>query len=46
MSREAYIIEAIRSPVGKKNGGLTHVHPVDLLAAHSLIELLRRVNIE
>ena len=27
---EAYIIDAIRSPVGKKKGGLAQVHPADL----------------
>ena len=45
MSQEAYIIDAIRSPIGKKNGGLAHVHPVDL-AAHSLVALLRRVDVD
>ena len=32
---EAYIVDAVRSPVGKKNGGLAHVHPADL-GAHSI----------
>ncbi|HEY6531223.1 MAG TPA: hypothetical protein VIY72_02890 [Acidimicrobiales bacterium] len=27
---EAYIVDAVRSPVGKRNGGRAHVHPVDL----------------
>jgi acetyl-CoA acyltransferase len=30
--REAVIVEAVRSPVGKKNGKLSGWHPVDLLA--------------
>jgi acetyl-CoA acetyltransferase family protein len=30
--REAVIVEAVRSPVGKKNGKLSGRHPVDLLA--------------
>ena len=30
--REAVIVEAIRTPVGKKNGSLSGWHPVDLLA--------------
>ncbi len=30
--REAVIVEAVRSPVGKKNGSLSGWHPVDLLA--------------
>ena len=45
MKQEAYIIDAIRSPLGKKNGGLAHVHPVDL-AAHSIAALLRRVDVD
>jgi acetyl-CoA acyltransferase len=30
--REAVIVEAVRSPIGKKNGSLAGWHPVDLLA--------------
>ena len=30
---EAVIVEAVRSPVGRRNGGLSSVHPADLLAA-------------
>ncbi|MDQ3991357.1 MAG: thiolase family protein [Actinomycetota bacterium] len=30
--REALIVEAVRTPVGKKNGALAGWHPVDLLA--------------
>jgi len=30
--REAVIVEAVRSPMGKKNGKLAGTHPVDLLA--------------
>ena len=30
--REAVIVEAVRTPVGKKNGKLSGTHPVDLLA--------------
>jgi acetyl-CoA acyltransferase len=30
--REAVIVEAVRSPVGRKNGSLSGWHPVDLLA--------------
>ena len=30
---EAYVIEAVRTAVGKRNGGLSGVHPVDLGAA-------------
>jgi acetyl-CoA C-acetyltransferase len=27
---EAYVVDAVRTPVGKKNGSLAHVHPIDL----------------
>ncbi|OBB22651.1 acetyl-CoA acetyltransferase [Mycolicibacterium peregrinum] len=27
---EAYIVDAVRTPVGKKNGALAEVHPIDL----------------
>jgi acetyl-CoA acyltransferase len=30
--REAVIVEAVRSPIGKRNGSLAGTHPVDLLA--------------
>ncbi|MBY0287566.1 MAG: acetyl-CoA C-acetyltransferase [Mycobacteriaceae bacterium] len=30
---EAYVIEAVRTAIGKRNGGLSGVHPVDLGAA-------------
>ena len=30
--REAVIVEAVRTPIGKRNGGLKDTHPVDLLA--------------
>lgn len=33
MTREAVIVEAVRSPLGKRNGSLKDWHPVDLLAA-------------
>ena len=29
---EAFIVEAVRTPVGKKNGGLSATHPVDVAA--------------
>ena len=32
MAREAVIVEAVRTPLGKKNGSLKDWHPVDLLA--------------
>jgi acetyl-CoA C-acetyltransferase len=38
---EAYIIGAVRTPVGKRNGGLAATHPADM-AAHVLTELIAR----
>ena len=38
---EAYIVGAVRTPVGRRNGGLSGINPVDL-AAHALTELLAR----
>ena len=38
---EAYIVEALRTPVGRKGGGLASVHPADL-AGYVMTELLRR----
>jgi acetyl-CoA C-acetyltransferase len=42
---EAYIVGAVRTPVGKRNGGLAAVHPADL-AAHVLRELIRRTDVD
>jgi acetyl-CoA C-acetyltransferase len=38
---EAYIVEAVRTPVGRRGGGLSGEHPADL-GAHVLRELMRR----
>jgi len=38
---EAYIVGAVRTPVGRKKGGLSGVHPVDL-GAHVLKEVVAR----
>jgi acetyl-CoA C-acetyltransferase len=38
---EAYIVGAVRTPVGKRNGGLAAINPVDL-GAHVLTELVAR----
>jgi acetyl-CoA C-acetyltransferase len=45
MATEAYIIDAVRSPVGKKKGGLAAVHPADL-GAHSIRALMERTRID
>ena len=31
--REVYIVEAVRSPIGRRRGGLAGLHPADLLGA-------------
>ena len=43
--RDAVIVEAVRTPVGKRNGGLAGVHPVDL-SAHVLRELAARSGVD
>ena len=40
-TREAVIVGAVRTPIGKRNGSLSGVHPVDLLAG-ILDELMER----
>src|SRR5437762_2838729 len=42
---EAYIIDAVRSPVGRRGGGLSQVHPADL-GAHALTVLMQRTGID
>ncbi|MBP2704902.1 acetyl-CoA C-acetyltransferase [Microbispora sp. RL4-1S] len=42
---EAYIVGAVRTPVGKKKGGLSTVHPTDL-AAHTLSALMERTGVD
>jgi acetyl-CoA acyltransferase len=43
--RDAVIVEAVRTPVGKRNGGLAGVHPADL-SAHVLREVAARSGID
>jgi acetyl-CoA C-acetyltransferase len=40
-SRQAYIVEAVRTPVGRRGGGLSGEHPADL-GAHVLRALMDR----
>ena len=42
---EAYIVGAVRTPVGKRNGGLAGLNPVDL-GAHALRALVERTGID
>src|SRR5437588_576080 len=43
--RDAVIVEAVRSPIGKRNGSLRGYHPVDLLA-DVLKELVNRAGVD
>ncbi|MEU3216569.1 acetyl-CoA C-acetyltransferase [Streptomyces sp. NPDC006971] len=42
---EAYVIEAVRTPVGRRGGGLGGIHPADL-GAHALRALVERAGID
>jgi acetyl-CoA C-acetyltransferase len=44
-AREAYIVDAIRTPVGKRGGGLSTAHPADL-GAHVLRSLVERSDVD
>jgi acetyl-CoA C-acetyltransferase len=41
----AYLVGAVRTPVGRRGGGLSGVHPADL-AAHVIREVLDRAGVE
>jgi acetyl-CoA acyltransferase len=43
--RDAVIVEAVRTPIGRRNGALAALHPVDL-SAQVLTALLGRVHVE
>ena len=42
---EAYLVDAVRTPVGKRGGALAGVHSADL-AAHTISALLRRTGVD
>src|SRR5437762_6252208 len=42
---EAYIVDAVRTPVGKRGGGLSQVHPADL-GAHVLRAIVDRNDVD
>jgi acetyl-CoA C-acetyltransferase len=42
---EAYIVGAVRTPVGRRNGGLAGAHPADL-GAHVIRELMERTGVD
>jgi acetyl-CoA C-acetyltransferase len=43
--QEAYIVDAVRTPVGRRGGGLAGVHPADL-GATAIEALIRRTGID
>jgi acetyl-CoA acyltransferase len=45
MARDAVIVEAVRTPVGRRNGAYSDTHPVDL-SAHILESLAERTGID
>jgi len=42
---EAYIVDAVRTPVGRRGGGLSQVHPADL-GAHVMTAIIERTGID
>jgi acetyl-CoA C-acetyltransferase len=42
---EAYLIDAVRTPIGKRNGGLADVHPADL-GAHVIRAIIERTGVD
>ncbi len=42
---EAYIVDAVRLPVGKRNGALSKIHPADL-GAHAIKALIARTGVD
>jgi acetyl-CoA C-acetyltransferase len=42
---DAYVVEAVRTPVGRRGGGLAEVHPADL-GAHVLRALVERTGVD
>jgi acetyl-CoA C-acetyltransferase len=44
-ANQAYIVDAVRTPVGRRGGGLSTIHPADL-GAHSLTALMDRTGID
>jgi acetyl-CoA C-acetyltransferase len=42
---EAYIVDAVRTPVGRRGGGLSKIHPADL-GGHVLTALMARTGVD
>jgi len=45
MAAEAYIVDAVRTPVGRRGGALSQVHPADL-GAHAISALIERTGVD
>jgi acetyl-CoA C-acetyltransferase len=45
MMGEAYIVDAVRAPVGRRRGGLAGIHPADL-GAHPIRALVERTGVD
>ena len=45
MARDAYIVDAVRSPIGRRNGSLSEIR-ADELAAQVLNGLVERVDVD
>jgi acetyl-CoA acyltransferase len=43
--RDAVVVDAVRTPIGKRNGGLSGLHPVEL-SAHVLRSLVERTAVD
>ena len=44
-ANEAYIVDAVRTPVGRRGGALSHIHPADL-GAHVISALVARTGVD
>jgi acetyl-CoA C-acetyltransferase len=42
---EAYLVDAVRTPVGRRGGGLSQIHPADL-GGHVLAALMERTGVD
>jgi len=42
---EAYIVDAVRTPTGRRGGGLSGVHPADL-GGHAISSVLERNDVD
>ena len=42
---EAYIVDAVRTPVGRRKGGLSEVHPADM-GAHVIKAVVERTGVD